>query len=133
MSSYKSPFKIGDLTVENNIFCSPLAGCSDYPFRKMVQKYHPGLVFGEMIKMDGMVRNDSGTFRLLDFDSSMHPIGAQLCGSNPKFAATCAKMVEDLGFDLIDLNCGCPVDKVTKDRSGSALLKEPLSYWRDSF
>lgn len=91
----------------------------------MVQKYNPGLVFCEMVKMDAMVRNDPGTFRLLDFESSMHPIGAQLCGSNPKFAAHCARVVEELGFDLIDLNCGCPVDKITKDNSGSGLLKEP--------
>lgn len=125
MPSYKSPFKIGDLEVANNVFCSPLAGCSDLPFRKMVQKYNPGLVFCEMVKMDAMVRNDQGTYRLLDFESTMHPIGAQLCGSNPKFAAPCARIVEELGFDLIDLNCGCPVDKVTKDNSGSGLLKQP--------
>lgn len=82
-------------------------------------------MFCEMVKMDAMVRHDTGTFRLLDYDSSMHPIGAQLCGSKPSLAAQCARIVEDLGFDVIDLNCGCPVDKVTKDSSGSGLLKTP--------
>lgn len=55
----------------------------------------------------------------------MHPIGAQLVGSKANLAAPCAKIIEDQGFDLIDLNCGCPVDKVTKDLSGSGLLKQP--------
>lgn len=86
----------------------------------------PSLVYCEMVKMDALVRNDPGTFRLLDFDKSMHPIGAQLCGSKPHLAADCARMIEDLGFDVIDLNCGCPVDKVTKDGSGSGMLKTPF-------
>lgn len=85
----------------------------------------PGLFFCEMIKMDALIRNDYHTFRLLDYDKSMHPIGAQLCGSRLEFAAPCARMIEELGFDLIDFNCGCPVDKVTKDGSGSGMLKTP--------
>lgn len=125
MSSYETPFQVGDLELPNNIFCSPLAGCSDLPFRLMVKKYRPGLIFCEMVKMDAMVRHVPGTYRLLDYEGSMHPIGAQLCGSNPAHAGPCAKIVEELGFDLVDLNCGCPVDKVTKDNSGSGLLKHP--------
>jgi tRNA-dihydrouridine synthase B len=55
----------------------------------------------------------------------MHPIGGQICGSKPAIAGQAAKIIEDLGFDVVDLNCGCPVDKVTKDGSGSAMLKTP--------
>ncbi|NGX37529.1 MAG: putative tRNA-dihydrouridine synthase [Chlamydiae bacterium] len=91
----------------------------------MTSPYRPGLVFCEMVKMDALIRHDPGTYRLLDYDTSMHPIGAQLCGSQPAYAGPCAKIIEELGFDLIDLNCGCPVDKVTKDNSGSGLLKHP--------
>jgi len=91
----------------------------------MTSRYKPGLVYCEMVKMDALVRNDPHTFRMLDFETGMHPIGAQLCGSKPELAAPCARIIEDLGFDVIDLNCGCPVDKVTKDGSGSALLKTP--------
>ena len=76
--------------------------------------------------MDALIRNDTGTYRLLDYDASLHPIGAQLCGSKPAIAGQSARILEDLGFDVIDLNCGCPVDKVTKDGSGSGLLKNPL-------
>ncbi|MDN3507268.1 MAG: tRNA dihydrouridine synthase DusB [Simkaniaceae bacterium] len=125
MPSYKTSFKLGELELSNNIFCSPLAGCSDFPFRRMTAKYKPGLIFCEMVKMDALVRHDPGTYRILDYEASMHPIGAQLCGSKPELAGPCAKIIEELGFDVIDLNCGCPVDKVTKDCSGSGLLKTP--------
>lgn len=125
MSGLQTPFFVGDLELENNLFYSPLAGCSDYPFRKMSAKFRPGLIFTEMIKIDSLVRCKKETFQMLSFDPSMHPIGAQICGSDPKMAAKSAQMIEELGFDLIDLNCGCPVDKVTKDGSGSGLLKTP--------
>lgn len=121
----KQPFQLGSLILPSNIFCAPLAGCSDFPFRRMTAKYRPGLIFCEMIKMDALIRNDPHTFRLLDYEASMHPIGGQICGSKPHLAAPCAKIIEDLGFDVVDLNCGCPVDKVTKDGSGSGLLKNP--------
>lgn len=116
---------LGNKTFKSNVFYAPLAGCSDFPFRMMGQKYGPGLVFCEMVKMDALVRNDKNTYRLLDYTKGMHPIAAQLCGSRSDLIADCAKILEDLGFDLIDLNCGCPVDKVTKDGSGSGLLKNP--------
>jgi tRNA-dihydrouridine synthase B len=121
----KKPYFLGKRSLPSNVFCAPLAGCSDFPFRKMTSKYKPGLVYCEMVKMDALVRNNEATLRMLDYDASMHPIGAQLCGSKPELAGPCAKMIEDMGFDVIDLNCGCPVDKVTKDGSGSGLLKNP--------
>ena len=125
MKFLKTPFFIGTAQLSNNILYAPLAGCSDLPFRSMACRYRPGLVYCEMIKIDALVRNDAHTYRLLDYSSDMHPIGAQICGSKPKVAAIAAKIVEDLGFDLIDFNCGCPVDKVTKDGSGSGMLKNP--------
>lgn len=109
----------------NNVVYSPLAGCSDYPFRKMVRRYFSGLIFCEMVKIDALVRHDQHSYHILDYDSSMHPIGAQLCGRDVSLVADAARIIEDLGFDVIDLNCGCPVDKVVKGGGGSALLKEP--------
>lgn len=125
MKSFVRPLQLGNLKLPCNAAFSPLAGVSDYPFRKMARKYFPGLIFCEMVKMDALVRNDINTYRLLDYSSDMHPIGAQLCGSKPEYAAPCARIIEDLGFDVLDLNCGCPVDKVTKDGSGSGLLRHP--------
>lgn len=117
------PFKLGSLELPSNVFCAPLAGCSDLPFRRMTTAYTPGLVYCEMVKMDALVRHDPHTYRLLDYEAGMHPIGAQLCGSKIELAGTSAKILEELGFDVIDFNCGCPVDKVTKDGSGSGMLK----------
>ncbi len=78
-----------------------------------------------MVKMDPLVRHDENTYRLLDFTPSPTPIGAQLCGNKLHLVAPSARIIEDLGFDVIDLNCGCPVDKVVKDGSGSNMLKTP--------
>ncbi len=125
MTGLKQSFELGSLKLPHNIFYAPLAGCSDYPFRKMSRRYHKSLIYCEMVKMDAITRNDQGTFHILDYDHTMHPIGAQLCGSKPELAGKAAKIIEELGFDVIDLNCGCPVDKVTKDGSGSGLLKNP--------
>lgn len=120
-----SPFHYGSKSLPSNLFCAPLAGCSDLPFRQMTCRYRPGLVFCEMVKVDALIRHDPQTYRLLDYTKEMHPIGAQICGSKPNDARVAARIIEDLGFDVLDLNCGCPVDKVTKDGSGSGLLKNP--------
>lgn len=124
-TSLKIPFKLGHLQLPNNILYAPLAGCSDYPFRQMSAKYRPGIVYCEMVKMDALIRHDQGTFHMLDYARRMHPIGGQICGSKADIAGQAAKIIEDLGFDVVDLNCGCPVDKVTKDGSGSGMMKNP--------
>lgn len=125
MSYLKKPFQLGSIELPSNVLCAPLAGCSDVPFRRMTSRYKPGLIYTEMVKMDALVRNDPHTFNMLSYERSMHPIGGQICGSKPELAGQSAKIIEDLGFDVLDLNCGCPVDKVTKDGSGSAMLKNP--------
>lgn len=125
MSRLHDPIQLGSLTLPNRVIYSPLAGCSDLPFRQMATHYHPGLLYCEMIKMEPLLRGDPSTFHLLDYTADMHPIGAQLCGSKPKLAGEAAYIIEDLGFDVVDLNCGCPVDKVTKDGSGSGMLRTP--------
>lgn len=119
------PFLLKSLKLPNNIFYAPLAGCSDYPFRQMSVKYRPGLLFCEMVKMDALVRYDNYSLHMIDYSKEMHPIGAQICGSKPHIAGKAAQIAESLGVDVIDLNCGCPVDKVTKDGSGSGMLKTP--------
>ncbi len=121
----KRPFSLGDKTLSSNIFCAPLAGCSDLPFRRMTASFAPGIVYCEMVKMEALLRRIPQTMAMLAYDEGMHPIGAQLCGSKPELAAQAAGRLEEMGFDAIDLNCGCPVDKVIKDGSGSGLLKHP--------
>lgn len=119
------PFNVGSVVLPNPVFFAPLAGCSDLPYRQMACRWRPGIVYCEMVKIDALVRHDSHTYRILDYTGDMHPIGAQLCGSKPKLARKAARIIEDMGFDVLDLNCGCPVDKVTKDGSGSGMLKTP--------
>ena len=119
-------FQFGSAKLLNKILYAPLAGCSDLPFRKMARLYGPGIVYCEMVKIDALVRHDPHTYRLLDYEIGMHPIGAQLCGSKLALVGPAARIVEDLGFDVLDFNCGCPVDKVTKDGSGSGMLKTPI-------
>lgn len=126
MGGLKRNFSYGHTKLPSNIFYSPLAGCSNLPFRQMSARYgRPGLHYCEMVKMEALARCTRETYRLLDYTSTMHPIGAQLVGSNPKLAGPCARILEEMGFDAIDLNCGCPVDKVTRDGSGSGLLQKP--------
>ncbi len=125
MKNFEDPFFVGSARLRNRILYAPLAGCSDFPFRQMSSRYNPGIVYCEMVKTDALIRNDPHTYRLLDYEAAMHPIGAQLCGSKLKIAAASARIIEDLGFDVLDFNCGCPVDKVTKDGSGSGMLKNP--------
>lgn len=124
-SMLKRPFSFGKITLPSNVFYSPLAGCSDFPFRQMSSQYRPGLQYCEMVKMDALVRNDPGTLHILDYSPDMHPIGGQIVGSNVDLAGPAARIIEELGFDVVDLNCGCPVDKITKGGGGSGLLKEP--------
>lgn len=107
------------------IVYAPLAGCSDYPFRKMSSRFHPDLMFCEMVKMEALVRKIPGTYKMLEYSDEMRPIGGQLCGSDLSLVAQAAKIIEDLGFDVLDYNCGCPVDKITKDGSGSGMLRNP--------
>ncbi len=121
----QKPFQLGKIFLPSNVLYAPLAGCSDFPFRQMSAAYKPGLIYCEMVKMDALIRHDQGTFHLLDYEKGMHPIGGQLCGSKPSIAAQAARIIEELGFDVVDLNCGCPVDKITKDGSGSGMLKTP--------
>lgn len=107
------------------IVYAPLTGCSDYPFRKISARYRPTLMFCEMVKMEALLRKVPAVYEMLEYSEEMRPIGGQICGSNLALVADAAKVIEDLGFDVVDLNCGCPVDKVTKDGSGSGMLKHP--------
>ncbi len=123
--SLHSPFHYGGLELANNIFYAPLSGYTDLPFRRIILPYRPGLFFCEMVKMEPLTYNQKKTMSYLDFTDDMHPIGAQLIGSNLSLAASSARILEDMGFDSIDLNCGCPVPKVVSDGSGAAMVKTP--------
>ncbi|NGX34240.1 MAG: putative tRNA-dihydrouridine synthase [Candidatus Anoxychlamydiales bacterium] len=121
--SFKKDFKIGNLKLSHNIIYAPLAEYTDFSYRRLLRNFHTGLMFCEMIKMEALIREKST--KLLEYTKDMKPIGAQLLGANPNVAQDAAKKLEDLGFDIIDFNSGCPVPKVVKDGSGAAMLKNP--------
>ena len=104
---------------------APLAGYTDLPFRLLARRLGCGLAYTEMISAEGLFRQKSQTLELLERDPADHPLAVQLFGGQPEALARAAAFLEDWGADIIDLNLGCPVKKVVKTGSGSALLKDP--------
>ncbi len=120
--------KIGNIEVKDNVFLAPMSGVSDVPFRKLVANYGAGLVVSEMIASRAMIMETRQSLKkLAKADGQEHSV-VQLAGCDPKVMAEAAKMNEDLGADVIDINFGCPVKKVTNGDAGSALMRQvPLA------
>lgn len=118
--------KIGSVTISPATVLAPMAGVTDTVFRRFIRNLGGcGLIMTEFTSADGILRaKDKKAKRYLHFYEDEHPISAQLFGSDPKVMADAAHMVEDLGFDMIDLNLGCPAKKVTKCNGGSGLLRD---------
>ncbi len=113
------------LTLKTNIIQSPMAGCTDLAFRLVAREYGMEFAFLEMVSADALVRKNDRTLDLLKTVEKDRPLGAQLVGCNPETMGEAAAMIEEMGFDLLDINCGCPVPKITAPGGGSALLVEP--------
>ena len=118
--------KIGSVTLSPATVLAPMAGVTDTVFRRFIRNLGGcGLIMTEFTSADGVLRaKDKEAQRYLHFYEDEHPISAQLFGSSPQVIADAARMVEDLGFDLIDLNLGCPAKKVVKCNGGSGLLRD---------
>lgn len=117
--------KLKNLTLKSRIIQSPMAGCTDLAFRLIARRKGMEFAFLEMISADALVRQNAKTLQLLKTAVEDKPLGAQLVGCNPDSMGEAAQIIEELGFDLLDLNLGCPVPKITAPGGGSALLKEP--------
>jgi nifR3 family TIM-barrel protein len=117
---------IGKVEVSPATVLAPMAGVTDTVFRRFIRNLGGcGLIMTEFTSADGVLRaKDKKAKRYLHFYEDEHPISAQLFGSNPQVMADAARMVEDLGFDLVDLNLGCPAKKVVKCNGGSGLLRD---------
>jgi tRNA-dihydrouridine synthase B len=119
-------FDIGSVRVAPATVLAPMAGVTDTVFRRFIREMGGcGLLMTEFTSADGMLRawNDKAK-RYLYFEENEHPISAQLFGSNPDVMADAARTIEQLGFDLVDLNLGCPAKKVVKCNGGSGLLRD---------
>jgi tRNA-dihydrouridine synthase B len=116
---------IRDLKVEPPTFLSPMAGLTDSVFRRLIKRLGGcGLVMTEFASAEGLTRNSVKGRRMLYYHEEERPITAQLFGSDTMRLAEATRMVEDLGFDSVDLNLGCPAKKVVKACGGSALLRD---------
>ncbi len=117
---------IGGVRIAPATVLAPMAGVTDTVFRRFIRNLGGcGLIMTEFTSADGVLRaRDKKAKLYLHFYQDEHPISAQLFGSDPKVMADAARIVEDLGFDLVDLNLGCPAKKVVKCNGGSGLLKD---------
>jgi tRNA-dihydrouridine synthase B len=118
------PFAIRDTRISPATVLAPMAGVTDTVFRRMIRGLGScGLIMTEFTSAEGITRNASRSERYLSFDPDEHPISGQLFGAEPAVMARAAAMVEDLGFDFVDINLGCPAKKVVKC-GGSGLLRD---------
>jgi tRNA-dihydrouridine synthase B len=121
-----SVLNIGPVHIRPATVLAPMAGVTDTVFRRFIRNLGGcGLIMTEFTSADGVLRaKDKKAKRYLHFYEDEHPISAQLFGSDPQVMADASRMVEDLGFDLVDLNLGCPAKKVVKCNGGSGLLRD---------
>jgi len=125
LRSFPAGFRIGGVEIRPATVLAPMAGVTDTVFRRFIRNLGGcGLIMTEFTSADGVLRNKKVRGRYLHFYEDEHPISAQLFGSNPEVLADAARLVEDLGFDLVDLNLGCPAKKVVRCNGGSGLLRD---------
>ncbi|HIJ39384.1 MAG TPA: tRNA dihydrouridine synthase DusB [Rhodospirillaceae bacterium] len=120
----KRSLQIGPVTLANPVILAPMSGVTDQPFRRLVKKWGAGLVVSEMIASEAMVRANRQTLKMSDGSAEEFPMAVQLAGCEPSVMADAARLNEDRGAAIIDINMGCPVKKVVKGDAGSALMKD---------
>ena len=130
MPPFPTPFAIGSVRIAPATVLAPMAGVTDTVFRRFIRNLGGcGLIMTEFTSSHGVSaslksRKPNKTLRYLAFDPEEHPISAQLFGADPAVMADAARVCQDLGFDILDINFGCPVNKVVKCNGGSGLLRD---------
>jgi tRNA-dihydrouridine synthase B len=114
--------KIGNLQLSGPLVLAPMAGITDYPFRRIAKDKGCGLTYTWMVSAEGLLRKGKSFLRI---EKDEHPVSVQLFGSNPKVLAEAAKRVEEVGADAIDINMGCPVRQVIETGAGVDLMRFP--------
>ncbi|MCI8373145.1 MAG: tRNA dihydrouridine synthase DusB [Lachnospiraceae bacterium] len=117
--------QIGTVTLENNLILAPMAGVTDLPFRLLCREQGCGLLCMEMVSAKAIMYKNKNTKALLEIHKKEPPISLQLFGSDPEIMGQIAAQIEELPFDILDINMGCPVPKVVNNGEGSALMKNP--------
>lgn len=117
--------KIGNVELNNPYILAPMAGVTDLPFRILCMEQGAGLVCMEMISAKALQYKNKNTKALLSIHPKEYPVSLQLFGAEPKIISEQARRIEELPFQILDINMGCPVPKVVKNGEGSALMKNP--------
>lgn len=118
---YIKSLKIGNVTLKNNVLLAPMAGITNLPFRRICEKFDPGLVCTEMVSSKGLFYQDQKTSQLLNMKEEPRPIAVQIFGNDIEAMAYSAKEVSKIA-DIVDINMGCPAPKVVKNGDGSKLM-----------
>jgi tRNA-dihydrouridine synthase B len=123
-----NPITIGPIQIDCPVILAPMTGVTDMPFRKIVRRFGSGLNVSEMIASQAMIRETRQSLQKAAWDRVEEPISMQLAGCTPREMAEAAKLNEDLGAAIIDINMGCPVKKIVNGDAGSALMRDlPLA------
>ncbi len=122
---FDRPFHIGGVIIKNRLLMAPMAGYTNLPFRSLAKAHGAALVATEMVSSQALLRRHKKTYDLMRSEAVEKPVSIQLFGSDPIQMGEAAAMVEEAGADIVDLNCGCPVKKITKNMAGSSLLRCP--------
>ena len=117
--------KIGSVEISGVTALGPMAGVTDPPFRVLCKEQGVDLLYTEMVSAKGIHYNSKNTKALLFTGETEHPVALQLFGEDPEIMAETAKRIEELPFDILDINMGCPVPKIVNNGEGSALMKNP--------
>jgi tRNA-dihydrouridine synthase B len=116
------PIEIGPVRIDAPVILAPMTGVTDLPFRKVVKRFGAGLTVSEMIASQAMIRETRQSLQKALWDESEQPVSLQLAGCEPHVMAEAAKLNEQRGVAIIDINMGCPVRKVVNGDAGSALM-----------
>ncbi len=116
--------QIRDILKNNPLVLAPMAGITDFPFRRICKELGAGLVFSEMVSVEALIREHKRTHGMLRTDSAERPVVFQIFGSKPASMAEAAHIVSQGDVDFIDINMGCPVPKILKSGAGAALLRD---------
>src|ERR671919_60323 len=127
MTSYK-PISVGPVRIDAPVILAPMTGVTDLPFRRVVKRYGAGLTVTEMIASQAMIRETRQSLQKAMWDPAEEPVSLQLAGCEPQVMAEAAKLNEQRGAAIIDINMGCPVKKIVNGDAGSALMRDlPLA------
>src|SRR6266581_5375861 len=125
MNQLVKPFKIRNIEIDPPLILSPMAGVTDYTFRRLIKRRGGvGLVVSEFISVEGLTRHNPKSKRQMRFFEEERPFAVQIFGGQPARMRMAAEMAEEIGADILDVNCGCPAPKVVKHGGGSGLLKD---------